>query len=50
FYQGDTSHSGEGTGVGLAVAKRVTDLHQGRIEVSSGGGKTVFSVTLPKSV
>ncbi|MCD7770292.1 MAG: HAMP domain-containing histidine kinase [Oscillospiraceae bacterium] len=50
FYQGDTSHSGEGTGVGLAVAKRIIDLHQGRIQVSSGGGKTVFSVSLPQSV
>lgn len=50
FYQGDTSHSGEGAGVGLAVAKRIIDLHQGRIQVSSGGGKTVFSVSLPQSV
>ncbi len=49
FYQGDTSHSGEGTGVGLAVAKRVIDLHQGSIQVSSDGGKTVFSVTLTNS-
>ena len=26
FYQADTSHSSEGTGIGLSIAKRITEL------------------------
>ena len=47
FYQADESHSGEGSGVGLAVVKRVIDLHRGRITVKSAEGKNTFSVSLP---
>lgn len=51
FYQGDTSHASEGSGLGLAVCKRVVDLHHGRIEVqSSGGNGTVFEIRLPASL
>ena len=50
FYQADESHAAEGNGVGLAVVKRVADLHGGSVEVSSAGGITAFSVRLPRHV
>lgn len=49
FYQGDESHSSEGNGIGLALVKRVVELHQGDIVVESEQGVTKFIVILPKN-
>ena len=50
FYQGDSSHSTPGNGIGLNIVKRVVDLAHGKIEVNSEEGKgSEFVVVLPKN-
>ncbi len=48
FYRIDESHTTRGLGLGLAIAKRVIELHDGHIEVQSELGKgTTFKAYLP---
>lgn len=48
FYQADESHSTKGNGIGLAIVKRIIELHGGSVAVKSLDGTTSFTVSLPE--
>lgn len=48
FYQGDSSHSGSGNGIGLTIVKRILTLCSGEISVDSRPGLgSTFTLRLP---
>ena len=51
FYRADSSRTKDvpgGYGLGLAIARQITEIHRGSIEVSSAPGRgSTFTVTLP---
>lgn len=47
FYQADMSHSTQGNGIGLAIVKKIVELHNGSVTVTSENDLTTFTVTLP---
>lgn len=50
FFQSGTNRSSvEGTGIGLALVKELTELHHGTVEVDSTNERTLFIVKLPLS-
>ena len=47
FYQADRSHFSAGNGIGLAIVKKIVELHQGTVQAESRDGAVIFTVTLP---
>ena len=50
FYQADESRAAKGNGIGLAIVRRVMELHGGSVEVDSNEEWTTFTVIWPKEV
>ena len=50
FYKADRARGSGGSGLGLALAKRIVDLHEGTISASSESGNgSTFTVRLPNN-
>lgn len=49
FYQGDSSRTTAGNGLGLAICRRILELHHGNIYLAENtDGKITFTVNLPQ--
>jgi signal transduction histidine kinase len=49
FYKTDQSRSQKGNGLGLTIAKKIVELHDGEISVQSNEGKIRFTVKIPQN-
>jgi signal transduction histidine kinase len=48
FYQGDTSHTSKGNGLGLTIVEKILKLHGGTIRIdNSGKNGTAFIIQIP---
>ena len=47
FYQADESRASMGNGIGLAIVKRVVQLHKGTVSLKCENGINTFTVELP---
>lgn len=49
FVRGDTARQGDGgSGLGLAIVKQTVELHGGRLNLDTSGGRTAFEIVLHK--
>jgi signal transduction histidine kinase len=50
FFRADSSRTNSeknGYGLGLSIAKKITDIHHGSITVTSTNANTTFTISLP---
>ncbi|MDB4942474.1 MAG: histidine kinase [Labilithrix sp.] len=49
YFRGGQSNHREGLGLGLYIVSEIAKSHGGRVEVTSGGGRTTFTFRMPRA-